>query len=339
MDQTAAGELLHQRGDASGLVKIAQVVGAAGRHGTEVRGFIAVGVEGLECQRHACLLRDGGQVERGVRRSAKGHIHGNGVCKGLCGHDGGRPQVPVHQLHDLHSRFLRQTDPLRPDGRDGPVSGKRHPQDLRETVHRVGREHPRAGADARTGASLRIAELIHRHRPDLGLAYVFEDVDQVDLLPLELAGQHGAAADHDGRDVEARRSHEHPGDDLVAVGDEDEAVERVGHRHRLDGVGDQFAGAQRVLHPLVAHDDPVADPDREELHRRPSGHPDARLDRLGDLVQMKVARNEFVCGIGDADHRPFDFPVRQSQRLEQGTVRRPLQSLFHYVGTHGFPPY
>ena len=81
----------------------------------------------------------------------------------------------LHQLHDLHPRLFRQPDPLRPDGRDRPVSRQAHPQDLGEAVHRIGREHPRAGADPRAGASLRLPELIHRHLPDLGLADVFED--------------------------------------------------------------------------------------------------------------------------------------------------------------------
>ena len=243
-------------------------------------------------------------------------------------------EVLLHQLHDLHPRLFRQADPLRPDGRDRPVSRQAHPQDLGEAVHRIGREHPRAGADARAGASLRLPELIHRHLPDLGLADVFEDFDEVDLLSLKFAGEHRAAADHDRGDVEARRGHQHPGDDLVAVGDEDQAVERVGHDHRFDGVGDQFAGAQRVLHPLVAHDDAVAYPDREELDGRAPRHPDAGLDRLGDLVQMEMAGDDLVGGVGDADHRPFDLPIRQSQRLEQGAVRGPLQPFLHRVGTH-----
>ena len=88
----------------------------------------------------------------------------------------------------------------------------------------------------------------------------------------------------------------------------------------------------------MAHDDAVADPDREELERGAARHPDARLDRLGDLVQMEMAGDDLVGGVGDADHRPFDLPIRQPQGLEQGAVRGPFQPFFHLVGTHNPPP-
>ena len=170
------------------------------------------------------------------------------------------------------------------------------------------------------------------------LTHIFEEGDEIDLASLELAGQHRPAADDDSRDVQPRRGHEHAGDDLVAVGDQDQAIEGVGHGHRFDRVGDQFAGAQRVFHPFVAHADPVADTDGEELEGRAAGHPYTRLDGVGDLMEVQVAGDQFVCRIGDADHRPFDFPVRQPQRFEQGAVRGPLQPFFHPVGTHHFPP-
>ena len=58
-----------------------------------------------------------------------------------------------------------------------------------------------------------------------------------------------------------------PGDDLVAVGDADHAVEAVGRDHGLDAVGDQLARGQRVLHADVAHGDAVVDADGVELER------------------------------------------------------------------------
>ena len=45
-----------------------------------------------------------------------------------------------------------------------------------------------------------------------------EHAVEVDRAPVEMAGQHRPAADHDGGHVEAHGGHEHAGHDLVADG-------------------------------------------------------------------------------------------------------------------------
>ncbi len=85
-----------------------------------------------------------------------------------------------------------------------------------------------------SSSSVSLPELVRRH--------ALEDGDQVDgLARRRPAGLHRPAADEDRRDVAAHRGHQHAGDDLVAVGDADHAVEAVGLDHRLDGVGDDLA--------------------------------------------------------------------------------------------------
>ena len=93
----------------------------------------------------------------------------------------------------------------------------------------------------------------------------FKDRDQVNRLALEAAGQHGSAGNQDGGDVEAQGRHEHAGDDLVAVGHQDEAVHGMGRGHDLDGVGDELPGGQGIFHAGVVHGQAVADADDPEL--------------------------------------------------------------------------
>ena len=108
------------------------------------------------------------------------------------------------------------------------------------------------------------------------------------------AGEHGAAADKNGGQVETAGSHEHPRDNLVAVGDKYNGVERVGGKHDLDGIGNQLTGAQGVAHPFMAHGQAVAHADGFKLKRDAAGIADPGLDGLADLFQMPVPGDIFA---------------------------------------------
>ena len=69
----------------------------------------------------------------------------------------------------------------------------------------------------------------------------------------DLAGLHRAARHEHSRDVQPHRGDQHPGRDLVAVGDADQRVRAVRVDHVLDRVSDELAAGQRVQHPAVAH--------------------------------------------------------------------------------------
>ena len=75
MDQAAAGELLHQGGDAACLVEIVEVVGAARRHEAEVRGLVAECVEGLEGERMPASLAMAGRWSEVLVDPPKAMIH------------------------------------------------------------------------------------------------------------------------------------------------------------------------------------------------------------------------------------------------------------------------
>ena len=218
--------------------------------------------------------------------------------------------------------------------RDGAVAGQGQAQGFAQAVHGVGGEHAGAGAAAGAGALGQFLEVVFADFAGLDRAHAFKDGDQVHLLASEAAGQHGAAADQDGRDIEPQGRHEHARDDLVAVGHQDQAVHGVGHGHDLDGVGDELPGGQGIFHALVVHGQAVADADDPELQGGAAGQAHPRLGGLGDLVQVEMAGDEFVKGIGHADDGLVDLPVGEAHGLEQGAVGVFFQTQFHQIAAH-----
>ena len=147
-------------------------------------------------------------------------------------------------------------------------------------------------------------------------------------------GQHGAAGDKDGGDIDAGGGHEQAGHVFIAVGDHNQAVELVGHGHGLGGVGDQVAGDQGIFHAHMAHGDAVAYGDGGELHGGAAGGADAGFDGFGDLVQIHVAGNDFVIGADHADQRALQLFLGVSQSVEQGAVWGGRNAFFDYVTAH-----
>ncbi len=173
------------------------------------------------------------------------------------------------------------------------VAGQREAQSFRQTVHRVGREHARAGTAGRAGRALDGGDFL------VGVALIRcgdHGVNEVERLLLalqhDLAGFHRAAGDEDRRDVEAQRGHQHAGGDLVAVGDADHGVGAVRVDHVLDAVGDEFAARQRIEHAVMAHGDTVIDGDRVEFLGDAARRFDFARDELAEILQVDVAGHE-----------------------------------------------
>ena len=139
---------------------------------------------------------------------------------------------------------------------------------------------------------------------------------------------------HDGRDVEAGGGHHHARDYFVAVRDQDETVQGVSFSHRLDGIADELAAGQRVFHAFVSHGDAVADADGRKFHRGPAGQEDSFLNGLSYAVQEKVARNQLVLCVYDADERTVDFLSHISHSVKERTDRRSARSLLDLIAVH-----
>ncbi len=334
-------ELAEDRGNATGVVHVLHVPlpVAVPRRGDlgQVRHTLGHLVEAGERIVDAGLAGEGQHMQHGVGRSAHRHVEGDGVVDRLRGDDVAEGDAVVDQLHDRLRGADHQLAALGGDGEDRPVAGQRDPQRLAEAVHRVGGEHPAAAAAGWAAVDLQLLESRVVDGAGGALAHPLEDGDEVHLLPLGVAaGAHRAAGDEDGREVGARRAHQHPRDDLVAIGNADHPVEAVRAGHRLDAVGDQLARREGEVHPLVPHHDPVVDADGVELERDGAGGADRVLHGLRQRRQVHVPRHDVGVRVAHGDEglvevlRVADLP----RGAEERAVRRAGEALLDRVRSH-----
>ena len=266
----------------------------------EVRRSGADRIGDVHVELHPGLMGNGRQVQHAVGGAAKGHVHGQGVHKCLLGHDIPGPDIPAVHLHNLHARVLRQLNALRVHGRDGSISPKAHSQDLSQAVHAVGCVHAGAGPAGGAGLVLILLHVLLRHLSRRVGAYRLKHAGEAGLVALYMAGQHGAAADKHGGNIDPGRCHQKSRHILIAVGNHHQCVKLMGDGHTLRGIRDQIPGYQGVLHANVAHGNPVADRNGREHHRGASPHGHAQLHRLHDLVQIHMARHNLIVGADNA---------------------------------------
>src|SRR5262249_52534369 len=157
-------------------------------------------------------------------------------------------------------------------------------------------------AARRAAVDLEVVESCVVDQSGRACADPFEDGDQVDLLSAAIDTRcHRSAGHEDRRDVHASRVYQHAGPDLAAVRNSHHPVEAVGARHRFDGIGDQLAGGQGVVHPRMAHDDTVIDADRVELERNAAGFANRLLHHASELLQVNVAGYDVDVGVAHRD--------------------------------------
>ncbi len=151
---------------------------------------------------------------------------------------------------------------------------------------------------------------------------------------METARQHRAARDNDGRDVQPCRRHQHARHDLVAVRNQHERVKARSHRDGLDGIRDELAARERILHARVAHRDAIADADGREFDRRAARRGHAELRRLGDIPEADVSRDDFIERIADADQGLSEIFLAIAIRMEQRTMRAPRRAFLDDIASH-----
>ena len=336
VEEVALGELLHDGRNAARHVKLLDMVRACRSEVADVRHLAGELVERLELERNACFVRDREQMQDRVGRAADRHLAGQCVAECSRGQNIARLDVLLDQLHDLHAGVLRQMNACGGNGRGRAVARQRHADRLRQAVHRVCGVHACARAAARAGIALSFVERRLVHHAGLVCADRLEGLGQRNLLAAEMACEHRAAGNQNGRDVQAGRRHQHARNDLVAVRDEHQAIELMRLCERLNAVRDQLAARQRILHADVAHRDAVADADRRNEHRRAACHANAGLDGVRDLVEVDVTRDDLgICG-NDADDRLFHLLVGHAAGAQQRTVRHTLRACGDVVtSSHG----
>ena len=275
----------------------------------------------LHVDLHTGFMSDRGQVEHRIGGASKCHIHGQRVHKRLFGHDVAGTDIFFNKLHDLHAGVLGKADAGGIDSRDRAVALKAHTDGFCQAVHGVCSIHSGAGTTGGTDLLLIFTKLIFCHGPCGDGAHCLENRGQAALSAVDVSGQHGAAGDKDGGNVDPCCRHQEAGDVLVAVGDHDETVKSVRLCHTLCGIRDEVACDQGVFHTDMTHGDTVADSDRGEHDGHAACHGNAELDCLGDLVQVHVAGNDLVVGTDDTDHRALSLLFGVAEGVKQASVR------------------
>ena len=285
-------------------------------------------------------MGNGGQVQHGVGAAAEGHIYGFCVVEGCGGHDIPGADILLYQLHNLHTGMLGKPQAGGVGGGDGAVAGQCHTDGLGQAVHGVGGIHAGAGPAGGTGVFLIVTHTVLVQRAGVVGTHCLEHVAEAGASAvLQVAGQHGSAGDENGGDIQAGSGHQQAGHVFVAVGDHDKPVKLVGNGHGLGGVGNQVTGDKGVFHADVPHGNAVTHGDGREDHRGPAGCRDACLDRIGDLVQIHVARDDLIPGAHHADNRAADLLVGETESIKQAAVRGAFNAFFDEIGLHGKVPF
>ncbi len=115
------------------------------------------------------------------------------------------------------------------------------------------------------------------------------------------AGLDGTAIDKNGRAVQPRQAHQTTRHILVATPDGYQAVKALTTRHGLDGIGNDLAGNQGILHPLGAVGDAVGDGDGVENQAFPTRTIGAVGRFSGQAVDVHIAGGQVAPGRGDTD--------------------------------------
>ena len=89
----------------------------------------------------------------------------------------------------------------------------------------------------------------------------------------------------------------------------------MGCCHDFNGIGDDFPAGQRVFHAHMVHGNAVANANDTEFDGCSASHVNAGFNRFHNGVQVDVARDDVVGGIGNTDHRPANFSVSISHGL------------------------
>ena len=93
------------------------------------------------------------------------------------------------------------------------------------------------------------------------------------------------------------------------------------------GIGDDVAARQRVQHAGMAHGDAVVHGHRVELAGDAASLLDGFGDKTADLVQMHMARQELVKGVGDGDDRLAEILAIHAGGAVEGAGAREYTSI------------
>ena len=292
-------------------------------------------IEHVQIDLDVGLVGDGRDVQGGVGGTSQRHVHSDSILKGVLCQDLRGGEVFLDHGHNTFAALEGDALLFRETGQGCGTVGQGKTEGLRNAGHGIGRVHPLARTRSRAGLQGQTLELFLVYLPSLVPSHSFEGVPhQGTALTFVHTRVHGTGGHHYGGYVQAGCRHEHTGADLVAVGEQDDAVKSVTHGNRFHQVRYPLPGGQAVFHSFVTHDDTVTharDPHKE-------GEATACVDTFFDgpfqLPHPNMARYD----VGKARENPYVGPLEgrgsHARGVKKGTGRHPFRSLLDTIASH-----
>ncbi len=298
--QAAFAKPAQHRGQAAGVVELLHQESSRRHQVDDGRRIAADAGPVLEFERHADAAGDRLQMDHRVGRTADRRIGADRILEGLARQDLGQAQPFLCHLDNADAGHVRQHVAARVDRRNRRVVRQRGAERLGHAGHRRRGAHRVAGAGRARHAGFGRQEMV---QVDLaGLQRFVQLPDRgarADVLAIELAVEHRAAADDERRHVAAGRAHQQRRRGLVAAGQQHDGVDRIAANRFLDihrrQIARQHRGRPQIRFAIGEH---------REFDREAAGFMDAALDVLGQLAEMRIAGRQFRPGVANTDDRP-----------------------------------
>lgn len=321
-------QLFERGGDAAGVEEVFHLVLPGRAHIGDERRAAAERIEARQRQVDAEAPGDGGQVDNGVGAATERMQQRDGVVEGLGSENLRRADASLDQLQDLATGGGGQAQAARIGGGDGAIAGQGDAERFHQRVHGRCRAHDHAVPVAAHEVLFDRLVGLGVNRPGLVFGGVAAAVGAgAEDFALVMAVEHGTAAEHDGGDIGAGGAHQRGRRGLVAIGQQDDAIERVAADHLLGVHGRQVA-AEHGSRAEVG----FAEGDGGEFQREAAGLQDAALDRFADLAQVAVAGVELAVGVADADERASHIGAVVAHSGGEGAVGEAGDAFFAEEG-------
>ncbi len=148
-----------------------------------------------------------------------------------------------------------------------------------------------------------------------------------------MAGLDGAAVNKDRGNIQPRDGDHRAGHVFVAAADGQQAIHARRAANGFDGVGDDFARDQRILHSFGAHGDAVAHGDGAEDLRHGLRLAQGFHGRCGQIVQAGIAGGDGAVAVGDADDGLIEIGVAKAHRAKHRAVGSAFDALGDYLAS------
>ena len=102
-------------------------------------------------------------------------------------------------------------------------------------------------------------------------------------------------------------------------------------RETLGRIRNEVSRDERILHARVPHGNAVADRNGRDHDRHTARLCDAELHGIDNLIEVHVARDNFIVGRDDADERLLHLLLGKTECIKQRAVGCLLHPRFHVI--------